>query len=94
MVMVADSVQAESEINDDMDLMIIQEANNTKEERRRSSLKISASPARTSLKGKPNLDSIAEEAEIRQSEYEAFDDFDFDDKLIGDIGVVSQNKVI
>jgi len=64
MVMVADSVQAESEMNDDLDLMIIQEANNNIEERRRSSLKIAASP-RTSLKSKPKLESIAEETEIR-----------------------------
>ena len=40
------------------------------------------------------MSSVDEVFEIQESEYEAFDKFDFDDKLIGDIGSVSNNKYI
>lgn len=39
-----------------------------------------------------SLSSIPEE--VRESEYEAFDKFDFDDKYLNNIGQVSRNKVI
>lgn len=41
-----------------------------------------------------NFSSIAEEDEVGESAYEAFDKFDFDDKLIAEIGKVSDNRII
>lgn len=41
-----------------------------------------------------NLSRIVEEDEVAESAYEAFDKFDFDDKMIGEIGKVSDNRII